>query len=369
MKFILSAIDVNEAVAKMGRLLSSKSIIPILAGVLVEATEDCLMLTASDGMESIIHRLMIDEVDGNAILTPGKCVFSKETFDIAKKLKGPITFEVVDTNVIVTQNKLSLEFTTMDANDYPKVNVESNSAPFVLSGPSFMEMVTLTTFAASKNDVRPILTAVNMTFNKDKSVIVATDSHRLSRVFIDGIKSENDEVSLSVPATILDQALKSFDLTKDVIILPSQNSIAFANGNTVLNSRLLEGNYPDTSRLIPTDFNTDLVVNRKELIDGLELLQAISSNSTINLKVDSMFVELSAKGTGTKGTKEIVFESYDGLEDFSISFSPLYLLDALKRITDTSVLLRFNGPMQPFVAVSTDSESKATQLILPVRQS
>lgn len=368
MKFVISNIEVNEAVAKMGRLLSAKSVIPILAGVLVDAKEDCLMFTASDGTESIIHRILIDKVNGNEVFTPGRSVFSKETFDIAKKLKGNITFELNDDTLFVSQDKTKLEFPVMYAEDYPKIEVESSSVPVVLSGPSFADMVSKTTFAASKNESRPILMAVNMSFNKNESVIVSTDSHRLSRVYMENIRNEEEDLALSVPASILDQAAKSFDLSKDVMIFPNSHSIALANGNTILISRLLEGAFPDVSRLIPTDFESNLIVNRKELMDGLELLQALSTNSVVTLKVDGLFVELSATGTGTKGQKELAFESYDGSEDFSISFSAQYMSDALKRIDESSVRLRFNGSMRPFVVVSTNLESTATQLVLPVRQ-
>jgi len=369
MKFVITNIEVNEAVAKMGRLLSARSVIPILAGVLVEAKGDCLMFTASDGTESIIHRIMIDKVNGNEVLTPGRSVFSKETFDIAKKLKGNITFEITDTVLLVSQNKTQLQFPTMDAQDYPKIEVESNSSRLVMSGQSFSDMVSRTTFAASKTEIRPILTGVNMSFKKDESVIVSTDSHRLSRVIMEGYHREEEDLTLSVPASILDQAVKSFDLAQDVMIFPNNQSIAIANGNTILISRLLEGAYPDTSRLIPSDFESNLVVNRKELVDGLELLQAISVNSVVNLRVDGLFVELKASGTGTKGTKELAFETYDGEVGFSIGFSAQYALDALKRMNESSVRLRFNGSMKPFVIVSTDDESNALQLVLPVRNS
>lgn len=370
MKFVISNIEIHEAITTMGRLLSAKSAIPIFAGVLVEAEEDCLMFTASDGTESIIHRITLDKVEGNEVFMPGRSVFAKETFDVAKKMKGNITFELKGTTLFVSQNKTVFEFPTMDAAEYPKVEIDSDSVPLVLTGASFADMVSKTTFATSKDEARPILMAVNMLFKKDESVIVSTDSHRLSRVIMDASHDEDEEILLSVPASILDQAMKSFDLSYDVRIFPNSQSVALASGNgkTILISRLLEGVYPDVSRLIPTDFKTNLIVNRKEFVDGLELLQAISTN-VISLKVAGLFVELKAIGTGTKGTRELAHVAYDGDENFSIGFSTKYVLDALKRMDDTSVRLRFNGSMKPFVIVSVDDESNAVQLVLPVRQS
>lgn len=368
MKFILSNIDVSEAVSKMGRLLTAKTTIPVLEGVLVEAMQDCLMFTASDGTETIIHRISIDATDGNAIIEEGKSVFTKDAFDVARKMKGNITFEVKDdTKVSVSIDKTKMEFPVMSASDYPKTEMGNSSTSIVMSGTEFAKVTSQTTFAASKQEMRPILMGVNMNFKKGENIFVSTDSHRLSRLKMKGIDNLEEDIQVTVPASLLEKAAKSFDLSKDVIILPKTNSIALANGDTIFISRLLEGAFPDTSRLIPTEFETNLIVNRKELIDGLELL--LTLNSTVTLKVNGLFVELSSSNTvGSKGAKELAFESYDGLNDFTIAFSSAYALDVLKRMEENSVKLQFSGQMKPFVIVSaTEENPETTQLVLPVR--
>lgn len=369
MKFILSNIDLSDVITKMGRLLTAKSTIPILEGILVEAKGNCMMFTASDGSESVIHRILMDEADGNMIVTEGRTVFTRELFTITRKLKGNITFDVHEgTHVEVTVKKTKLEFPVMDAMDYPKIEGGGNGTNIVLSGTEFAKMVTQTTFATSKVDTRPILTGVQMIFEKGMNTFIATDSHRLSRLGMIGPDNFDESIAITVPASILDLALKAFDLSKDVILIPSNNILAMGNGNTILLANILEGNYPDTSRLIPEDFETNLIVNRSELVNGLELLQAMTKNSVVKMTVDGLFVELSASGDGGKrGSQEISFESYDGTDDFVISFSAVFLLDVLKRMEDTSVRLRFNGTMRPFVVSSVDEGEKTVQLVLPVR--
>ncbi|MDX1806668.1 MAG: DNA polymerase III subunit beta, partial [Paenisporosarcina sp.] len=243
--------------------------------------------------------------------------------------------------------------------------------PYILDGKLFAEMVSKTTFATSNSDARPILQGVNMTFNADKNVFVSTDSHRLSRLVFDGTHEESSTEDLpkaiTVPASVLDHALKSFDLSMQVAIFPSPQQIAIANGNTILYSRLLEGNYPETERLIPTEFNSQLVVNRKEIIESLELLATLGTNNIVELKVNGLFVELKAQGSNAKGMKEIAFETYDGEEGFSISFSAAYALVALKTTEHQSIKFRFVGAMRPFLITPVE-ESNELQLILPVRQ-
>lgn len=368
MKFTITNTAIQETVLKMGRLLNAKTTLPILNGVLVEAQQDCILFSASDGSESIIHRVLLVEEDGESVVETGRCVFPRELFDSAKKMKGAITIEASDTAVTVKQAKTKLHFSVMNADEYPKIDTDSRTTQIVLSGKEFSDIVAHTTFAASKSDVRPILSAVNMLFTQEESIFIATDSHRLSAFHSKGVPTLEETISMAVPATALDKAMKSFELSKDVILLPSSNSIALANGNTILFSVLLDGNYPETKRLIPSDFESELVVNRTELIDGLELLAAVTTNNVIAFNIGQLFVELSASGTDKKGTQELAFELYEGVEDFSISFSTPYVLDVLKRLDTKSVRFQFSGSMKPFLIVGEDSSYKNTQLVLPVRQ-
>ena len=317
MKFILDQTKIKEAMTKLGKVMNAKSSIPILSGVLVEAQSECILFTGSDGTESVIQRIPLEEGIAS-VETVGKAVLSKDCLEVAKKLKGLITFEMVDTNILVSQEKTKLEFSILDAEEYPRVAGELSKNPIILSGQEFFNMVNKTAFAASTSETRPILQGVNMSFNQNGNVFVATDSHRLGKVALG--KAAVDQV-ITIPAKTLEYAAKSFDLDREVFIFPSDIQIAFLNGNTILYSRLLEGVFPDTSRLIPQEYQSNLVVNRKEFLDALDILTIMSKNSVVNLKVSSLFVELSGHGETSNGYKEIAFESYDGDEGFMISFS------------------------------------------------
>lgn len=372
MKFVISSIDLNQAVQKMGRLLSAKTTIPILEGVLVKAQGDVLIFTASDGSESIIHRISMDKAEGNMILEEGTCVLAKETFTVVKKMKGFISFEVQNTSVTLKQDNTTLELTTLDAGEYPLIETPENKHPLVLSGAEFTEIINQTTFATSKMEIRPILMGVNMKFGKEHCSFTATDSHRLARFSMKGIESLTDDITITVPATILDQAIKSFDLNQDVILLPGERTIALANSNTILVAPLLEGNYPETERLIPTDFGLELVLNREELVQALELLCTLSGKNVVNMKISSLFADFYVTDAGAKGNRELAFESLEGEneEDFAIGFSSLYVLDVLKRIKAKSVRFQFTGVMKPFLIIPEEvqGDTDCIQLVLPVRQ-
>ncbi|MEK5209841.1 DNA polymerase III subunit beta [Psychrobacillus sp. FSL H8-0510] len=365
MKFTLPKAIITEVIGKIGRLMTAKSSIPILAGVLVEVQSKGVLFTVSDGTESMIHHVPVGDGSGIIVEDEGKSVFSKETFELCKKLKGDITFSVTETSVTVTQNKTSLEFATMAADEYPKIEITNTSKAIRFEGEDFEKIVKKTRYAASTSDDRPILQGVHMNLGETNSFI-CTDSHRLAKV-LNG--SSTEEIQITVPANVLEHAVKSFDLSNPVLIFPSSNQVSFANGTTILLSRLLEGNYPDTNRLIPTEYESDLVLNRLELIEALEMLALLGINGVVKLTVSGLFVELSAIGTGSKGKRELVFESWNGEEGFSISLSATYLVDALKTFSTNSVKIGFTGSMRPLVVTSgTEQETvDELQLILPVR--
>lgn len=365
MKFTIEKSKLTDALNKMGRIMTAKPSIPILGGILVRATADCLILTASDGTESIIHRIPVSEE--LVIEEEGVSVLAKEAIDISKKFKGTISYSVDGPRVKVSQAKTFLEFSTLDANDYPTIAASTNPQPIVMNGKDFSAIVTKTAFATAKTETRPILTGVHMLFAEEGNVFVATDSHRLGKIS-SGKGSKENEMQITVPAKLLDHALKSFDLSKDVIILPDERQLALANGDTILYSRLLEGNYPDVSRLIPTDFETKVVVNRQEMLDTIDLISALSTNSTVDLKANGLFLEVEAVQEGKKGKREIAFEEYEGDEGFSISFSAQYVAEALKSMESSSVRFNFNGSMKPFVIEPIQEDCCELQLVLPVRQ-
>lgn len=364
MKFTLPKKTITEITGKMGRLMTAKSSIPILMGILVEVQNDCILFTVSDGTESLIHRLPVSEKDGIIVEEEGRSVFSKDTFDVTKKMKGDIVFHANETSVTVSQDKTSLEFAVAIASDYPKIEIENTNKAITFNGKDFEKIVKKTTFAVATSESRPVLTGVHMTLGETNR-FVSTDSHRLAR-FECG--SSETDISVTVPASILEQALKSFDLANNVMIFPSTNQIAFMSGHTVLISRLIEGNFPDTNRLVPTDFKHELIVRRDEFLSALDLIASLADLTLVKLTINGLSVELFGKGDTSKGKQELFYESYEGEEGFQISFSAKYVMEAIRTMTTDSIKVSFVEGMRPFIITPVSNETVSElQLILPVR--
>lgn len=363
MNFSINSKIIQNVVRKMGALLTAKVSIPILSGVLLEVTEKAVLFTVSDGSESMVIR--VAPADETCVInTEGKVVLPKDFFDVTKKLNGFLDIELQDTSVTVKKGKTELHFIVMDAEEYPRIAADQPIGQYKMTGTSFEQMVSKTAYCASTNSARPVLQAVHATFGLKGNHFVCTDSHRLGIVGLDFESSESD-VALNIPAYSLTHAVKSFDLEKDVFFLLYTNQVALANSDVIYYSQLLEGNYPDTKRLLP-ETTSELVVNRQELIDTISLLSSMTQNSVISLEIDGLFVKIEARGDISHGASEIAHESYQGDDGFKIAFSAAYMLDALKAINSPSVKILFAGNMRPFLLQGTE-ESSALQLILPVR--
>jgi len=367
MNFTMDASTMNQISKNMGSLLGAKTTIPVLTGVLTVVQENEILFTVSDGADTLVQRVMrSDEVEIN---TTGTTILPKDFFTTVRKMRGQIEVCTEGNIVTVTKGKTELSFTTMIADEYPKIAEQAPLSQLRYSGPTFKKIVESTAFCAATSETRPVLTGVNLKMEGKQQTFVSTDSHRLGNIHVltSDCLEENTNVNQTIPASALTHAAKTFDLSKDVFVVNYKNMVAFVNGNVIYYSRLIEGNFPDTSRLIPQQFSTELTFNKNELRDTVQLLKEASQDSVVKFVIDeSLFVKISAKNELAKGNAEVAYGEKIG-EDLTISFSSQYFLEALNAIENEIIKISFCGAMRPFVIRSSDENDTSLQLILPVR--
>ncbi len=374
MKFTINKNVILEGLEKVAKAVPSTSTIPILNGMLLQVTQEEIVLTGSNSETSVRTVIPVDGEEAHIEKT-GQTVLTKKALDIVKKLKnGSIVFETdeKDYTTIQTQDG-KVEFTVagFDAEEYPKLpNIDKDEEPVLsLEAKVFQDIIRKTAFNAADTEVRPILQAVLMDIQADCINFTATDSHRLGRYTLPH-KSEK-EAQYPVPASNLAMMLRVFDFSKDIeIYMLSDTQGVFRNGNTTYFTRLIDGNYPDTSKLLPKEFKTTIQLNRKELEQSLEQMAILgeSKNHVVLLEVEGMMTSLKSKSTQSgKGKVEMAHIDLDGDDKFKISFSSRYALDAIKSISEEEVRLEFTGDMRPFLVRPAESKGDFLNLILPVR--
>src|SRR5690625_626022 len=218
---------------------------------------------------------------------------------------------------------------------------------------------------------RPILTGVNVTVENSLLTFTATDSHRLALRSVTLDSKDIEMNNIVIPGESLQELNKIIDGNEEIIqISVMNNQVLFYTDNIYFLSRLLSGNYPDTSRLIPNDSKTSLHISTKDLINTIEraaLLSSRDQNNVIRLDtVDNNSIEISSYSPEIGNVQEkLEVISIQG-EELKISFSSKYMLETLKSIESESVQIDFTGPMRPFI-IKTPEDENILQLILPVR--
>lgn len=247
----------------------------------------------------------------------------------------------------------------------------STTNPLIFDTKLLKELIAQTAFAASTQESRPILTGIHMTLKDHKSFkAVATDSHRMSQRQIDLDKSTED-FDVVIPSRSLREFSAVFgDAIDQVEVFLSPSQVLFRSENTSFYTRLLEGNYPDTDRLLTNTFETEVTFPTSALRHAMERAQLISNasqNGTVKLEIEngSVSAHVNSPEVG-KVNEEIDTVAISG-QDLVISFNPTYLIDALKVLKSETVVIRFISPVRPFTLIPGDEGENFIQLITPVR--
>lgn len=356
------------------RAISSKTTIPILTGVKIVLSDEGLSLTGSNtdiSIESFLSHE--DEKAQMTIESTGSIVLQARFFgEIIRKLpEDMFTLEVLDNNqVAITSGKADFTVNGLDAENYPHLPVIDAKNQIQLSVDLLTKVISETGFAVSLHESRPILTGVHFILENQKLIAVATDSHRLSQRVIP-IEQAAEDFNIVIPGKSLIELSRSFTNEEEIVeISIMENQVLFKTQNMYFYSRLLEGNYPDTNRLIPTNFNTEIDFYVPELLSAIErasLLSHEGRNNIVRLAIDSDSVVLYGNSPEIGKVEEpLNYEKVIG-DPLEISFNPDYMKDALRAFGQMSVTVKFISAIRPFTLEPTETELDFIQLITPVR--
>lgn len=360
------------------RAISSKTTIPILTGLKMVVNEDNIVLTGSNSditIESVINAndadndLTIEET--GAIVLPAR-FFS----DIVKKLPDKkVTIEVTSGfQADITSGSAKFQINGQDAENFPHLpEIETNKS-VTLPNDILKEVIRQTVIAVSKQESRPILAGVHMTLEDGVLTAVATDSHRLAqrKVVLENIDNGID-FDVIIPGKSMEELSGMIsDVHEDVQMQVTENQVLFIFGNTHFYSRLLEGNYPETSQLIPQTADTTVELEAGAFLSSIERASLLSHESRndvvkLSLKPSENLVRISGDSPDI-GTveEEVVTSALDG-NDLEISFNPNYMKDALRSFGQATIKISFTSPLRPFTLVPTEDQENFVHLITPVR--
>jgi len=255
----------------------------------------------------------------------------------------------------------------MDPDDYPQIKIEESKEPVIIDAEVFKNIINQTSFAISTQELRPLLTGINLKINGDILECVATDSYRLAKKHIKLNQGVNNNIDIVIPGRNIIELEKI--LTTDTLeIHVFNNKVLFKYKNVLFQSNLLNGTYPNTSNLIPKEFSFIIKVNTDEFrssVDRAALLTQGKDKNIVNMLVDDKVLTTSASSELGKVEEKISIDS-NNKEKLKLSYSSKYMLDALKTLKEEELLIMLNSDTKPIILKSVKDET-LIQLILPIK--
>lgn len=374
MEFTVSYASFTTAVSDINKIISSKNVIPILSGIKIEANEYGLKLTGSNS-DVFIERTIPLLISGEKVVDIKEfgsvVVLSKYLNEIVKKLPNDICIKLgSNDSITIKSGDIETKLNGFNANDYPKLPEMDRNTKIEIPFGKLTEAIKQTAFAVSKSEAKPVLTGVKIEFEENKLICTATDSHRLARREVT-IESKTTE-SFVVPSTSLSELTHLKEADSSIVeISYTNNFIVFGTANSSLYSRLIEGVYPNTGSLVPTESKALITMNTQVLIEGMDRACVFSTewkHNNIQLEiVDDATIKISSNSTEVGMIEELQkIIHIEGQNDIQMSFDGRFVLDALKRIQEENVTIRFDGLMKPIV-IQPQNDSTCLHLISPVR--
>ncbi len=348
-----------------GRTVAQKSSLSVIEGILCKAGMG-LNLTGYNMETAITYAIDAEVTD------PGECILPAKLFgDIIRRLpEGPVTV-VVDENykVSIRAGYASFTISAESAEDYPELPDVSTGRPIHISQSKLKELIGGTIFAVSENQGRPIHTGVKFEVTNTSVTAVAVDGFRLARRTWHPEEETGRELSFVVPAAGLKEVEKILtDSDEDAAFTLGPKHILFQVGNATLVCRLLEGDFLDWRRVVPTNCPIKLVANVGDLASSVERVglivsekykspvRCVFSNQVLNMRTNT-----------TIGAAEDRCSIAGDGKELEIGFNVRYLADALRVIPSEEVTLELTNGLSPIVLTPVDNKHDFAYMVLPVR--
>ena len=367
MKFSLPKSKLAGCLQSVMQVVPSKSTLPILTNVLIEALENKLKISATDLDMSITGTVTCDVAKKGSAALPARILF-----DIVRELpEGDITIESINSRVEVKIANGSYKIASVSPEDFPKLPAVNTKKEIRVSSADLAGMIRKTTFACSTDETRPALNGVLWQTKGDKMQMVATDGHRLAKSAVENPKLKGMSEDIIVPPKVLNLIPKfTEDSVDEIGIIFGENNIIFTVGETVLTSRLIEGPYPNFEQVIPSNNDKRLQVSKGDLNGAVRRVSILSNALThqvkFGLKKSTLTLSTSNADVGGEGVESIECD-FDG-ETVEIGYNASYVTEILSKIESEDVVFELSSPVAAGIVYGTDvSKEDFLCLVMPLR--
>src|SRR5215212_9633290 len=374
MRVVCNTETFGKKLALVSRGVSARSTIQLLGGILLEVGDGVVRLSATDMEISVQTSSPADVEEEGRVVIPAR-IFN----DIVRSLPGgSFSLEHDDSGgtVRLAAGENEYRIRAYAADDFPQLPGFDAEAAFKMSGDVLVETVEKVSRSYSRDETRPVLTGILISFEENRVRMVTTDSYRLSiketELATTAFEGSREAI---IPARAMQEVSRIFSGSeeKEVEVSLSENQALFKVGDVLFGTRLIDGNFPEYRRLLPTAFEREISVNRDDLMGTLRRVNLFAQRQTPPVPVSLSFSEGAVEVIVRNGE---VGEAHERLpatseDDFLISFNPSYLLDGISAIDTDKVVFKLNEALKPGLIVpGEDGEGEEPYflyLIMPMR--
>lgn len=363
-----------DGLNKVSKAISTKNLIPVLAGIKFDLKKKKLTLTASDNDITIQTVITSTNEDDFRVEKEGSIIVSgKYMLDIVRKLPDKyINIEVFDElKILIYTENSEFSLNGISEDEYPNINLDESKKKVTINNKVFKNIVNQTAFASSNEETKPVLTGINFNIVGDVLECNSTDSYRLANKVVKLEKSSEENFNIVIPSHNILEFTRILDDDEEgnVEMHISNNKVLFIYKNLKFQSRLINGTYPNTSNLMPKeDF---LIVYTKlndlyNVIDRASILTSDKDKNIVTLETNGNVLTLKSSSQEIGRVEEKMNITKNNEEEIRISFSAKYMMEALKSFSTETVEIHFVGEIKPILVKSSEDET-LTQLVLPIR--
>lgn len=370
MRITVQQSDFQTALGYATRAIATRNVLPVLAGVLLDAKENRLRVTGTDLEIAISVTIPAHvEAEGSFVL-PGRALA-----ELVRNFSGgDVRLEVEgERRARIRWERSLFNIQGIPANQFPQIPVPSENAVAVSVSPDFLRnVIRRTVFAVSTDETRPILTGVFMKIQNGQFLAVATDGFRIAsnQVTTDGVEG----IDMVVPGRSLAELVRLLPASSDensVVTIQRDGAYVFFDSHNIrLISRLIEGNYPDVKSLVPTEYTTQIVVNKQNLLDAVERAALVAGRQNGNLHLVKLDVRdgqvvVMASNADLGDAREEIPAMVRG-ESLLIGYNARYLIEGLKVMDSEDVEIGLIDPLKAG-RIRASGESSFEYIVLPVK--
>jgi DNA polymerase III subunit beta len=354
--------ELVSALGVVARAVSTRTSVQILSGVLLEARAGGLRLAATD-MELSLRANVAAQVEGDgAIVLPGKTLV-----DIARLLPSDevsIEHRPAESVVHVTSGSASYTLHTFNPEDFPRLPELGSLQTFAVDRESLLETITRVARAASRDESRPVLTGILVSFNGGKIVMAATDSYRLAvkETELDGTVPDLEAI---VPSRALQELARIASSGDTVEVGVHENQVLFAVEGAWLTTRRIDGQFPNYRQLLPEQFEHELTIPRQEVLEVVRRAAVMIQRATpLQLRFAEGELTVIARTHEVGESQESMPAPFSG-ETIEIGFNADFLRDGLESVDGDDIRFKLISPLRP--AVLQGDGDEFTYLVMPIR--